>query len=128
MNTWTDKGATGVASSSGKNYNAIDGNLVWDGSNYLMSFGSFWGDLFQVKMNNPPSKAAGEASYNIAYKPDGTHAQEAAFVYKYGDYYYLFFSVGICCGYDASRPAAGAEYKIQVCRSKSATGGFVSLI
>ena len=45
---------------------------------------------------------------------------------KYGSYYYLFYSVGKCCGYDASRPAAGAEYKIRVCRSGSATGGFVS--
>jgi arabinan endo-1,5-alpha-L-arabinosidase len=128
VNTWTDHGSTGVASSSGKNYNAIDGNLVHDGSNYLMSFGSFWGDLFQVQMNNPPlTTASGAASTNIAYKPDGEHAQEAAFVYKYGDYYYLFFSVGKCCGFDKNRPAKGQEYKIQVCRSKTATGGYVSL-
>ena len=45
---------------------------------------------------------------------------------KYGSYYYLFYSVGKCCGYDASRPPAGAEYKIKVCRSGTATGGFVS--
>lgn len=32
---------------------------------------------------------------------------------------------GICCGYDATRPAAGAEYKIMMCRSTSGTGGFV---
>lgn len=44
---------------------------------------------------------------------------------KYGNYYYLFFSWGSCCGYDKTRPAAGKEYKIKVCRSSSATGGFV---
>lgn len=126
VNSWTDLGSTGVASSSGKPYNAIDGNLLYDGSNYYMNFGSFWGDLFQVKMANPPKKTAGGASTNIAYVPSGDHAQEAAFVYKYGSYYYLFFSVGKCCGYDASRPAAGAEYKIKVCRSSSPTSGFVS--
>ncbi|KAF2009307.1 glycoside hydrolase family 43 protein [Aaosphaeria arxii CBS 175.79] len=124
-NTWTDHGATGIASSAGKNYNAIDGNLIHDGSSYLMSFGSFWGDLFQVKMADPPLKTSGSASNNIAFKPEGEHAQEAAFVYKYGAYYYLFFSVGKCCGFDQNRPAAGQEYKIQVCRSSSATGGFV---
>ena len=45
---------------------------------------------------------------------------------KYGSYYYLFFSNGICCGYDTTRPAAGKEYKIQVCRSTKPNGGFVS--
>jgi arabinan endo-1,5-alpha-L-arabinosidase len=127
VNSWTDLGSTGISSSSSKNYNAIDGNLLIDGSNYYMQFGSFWGDLFQVKMASPPKKvASGSASTNIAYVPTGEHAQEAAFLYKYGSYYYLFFSVGKCCGYDASRPATGAEYKIKVCRSSSPTGGFVS--
>lgn len=126
-NTWTDRGATGIASSAGKPYNAIDGNLIYDGSKYLMSFGSFWHDLYQVQMKNPPLKTAdGATSVNIAYKPEGEHAQEAAFVYRHGSYFYLFFSVGKCCGYDRSRPATGQEYKIQVCRSTSATGGYVS--
>jgi len=128
VNSWADLGATGVASSSGKAYNAIDGNLLIDGSDYYMSFGSFWNDLYQVKMASPPIKVvSGSASSQIAYVPSGTHAQEAAFLYKYGSYYYLFFSVGSCCGYDANRPAAGAEYKIKVCRSSTATGNFVSL-
>ncbi|KAH7120015.1 endo-alpha-1,5-arabinanase precursor [Dendryphion nanum] len=123
--SWTDRGSTGVQSSEGKNYNAIDGNLVYDGSNYLMFFGSFWADLFQVKMANPPIKTAGGTTTQVAFKPEGTHAQEGPFVYKYGNYYYLFFSVGSCCGFDKNRPAKGAEYKIQVCRSSSATGGYV---
>lgn len=129
VNSWTDLGSTGVTSSSGKAYNAIDGNLLYDGSNYYMNFGSFWHDLYQVKMANPPTKvASGSTSTNIAYVPSGSHAQEAAFVYKYGSYYYLFFSVGQCCGYDSSKPAAGGEYKIQVCRSSSPSSGFVSAV
>ncbi|KAF2794766.1 glycoside hydrolase family 43 protein [Melanomma pulvis-pyrius CBS 109.77] len=126
VNSWTDGGATGIASAAGKPYNAIDGNLVSDGTSYYMNFGSFWNDIYQVKMADPPKKiASGSASTNIAYVPSGTHAQEGAFMYKYGSYYYFFFSVGSCCGYDANRPAAGAEYKIKVCRSSSATGSFV---
>lgn len=45
VGSWTDHGATGIASTSSKPYNAIDPDLVQatDGS-YYMSFGSFWGD------------------------------------------------------------------------------------
>lgn len=123
--SWTDHGATGIASSAGKNYNAIDGALYWDGSKFVMSFGSFWSDLFVVKMKNPPLKSAGGSADPIAFKPEGEHAQEAPFITKNGNYHYLFFSNGKCCGFDANRPAKGAEYKIQVCRSTSATSGFV---
>ncbi|KAF1360995.1 endo-1,5-alpha-L-arabinosidase [Lizonia empirigonia] len=123
--SWTDHGSTGITSAAGKNYNAIDGALYWDGSKFVMSFGSFWNDLFSVNMNNPPLQSAGGAPTNIAFKPEGEHAQEAAYIAKSGNYHYLFFSAGKCCGYDSSRPATGAEYKIQVCRSTSATGGFV---
>jgi arabinan endo-1,5-alpha-L-arabinosidase len=80
-------------------------------------------------MSNPPKTVASDASsVNIAYMPTGTHAQEGSFVYKYGSNYYLFYSAGICCGYDSSKPAAGAEYKIKVCRSSSPTSGYVSLL
>ncbi|KAL1613091.1 hypothetical protein SLS60_001323 [Paraconiothyrium brasiliense] len=126
LDTWTDHGATGISSKSGSAYNAIDGAAYYDGSNIVMSFGSFWGDLYSVKMNNPPlTVASGASSTRIAYKPSGSHAQEAAFIAKNGNYHYLFFSVGQCCGFDTSKPAAGGEYKIQVCRSTSATSGFV---
>ncbi|GAB1216567.1 hypothetical protein ATERTT37_005783 [Aspergillus terreus] len=122
--TWTDHGSTGIQSSSSKNYNAIDGNLFNDGGTYYMNFGSFWADIFQAPMNSAATKVA-SSSYGIAYDPSGTHAVEGSYLYKYGNYYYLFYSWGICCGYDTSRPAAGQEYKIKVCRSTSATGNFV---
>ncbi|GMF43592.1 unnamed protein product [Phytophthora fragariaefolia] len=32
---------------------------------------------------------------------------------------------GQCCSYDTTKPAAGKEYHILVCRSSKATGGFV---
>ena len=123
--SWTDHGSTGITSAAGKNYNAIDGALYWDGSKFVMSFGSFWNDIFSLNMKNPPLATSGGTPANIAFKPDGEHAQEGAFIAKNGNYHYLFFSVGKCCGFDTNRPAKGAEYKIQVCRSTSATGGFV---
>lgn len=122
--TWTDKGAIGVTSSSSKNYNAIDANLLQVGSSYVLSFGSFWGDIHQVSMNSAATKSASSA-YQIEYYPSGTHPCEGSFIYYYSGYYYLTWSQGICCGYDTSKPAAGEEYKIMMCRSTSATGGFV---
>ncbi|KAJ6018580.1 hypothetical protein N7499_010228 [Penicillium canescens] len=122
--SWTDHGSTGIASSSSKAYNAIDGNLFNDGGTYYMNFGSFWHDIYQAPMNSAATKVA-SSSYNVAYDSSGTHAVEGAYMYKYGSYYYLFYSAGTCCGYDTSRPASGAEYKIKVCRSTSATSGFV---
>ena len=123
--SWTDKGSTGISSSPSKAYNAIDANLFNDDGTYYMNFGSFWQDLFQAPMDSAASKTA-SSSYNIAYDPAGEHAIEGAYLYKYGSYYYLFFSSGKCCGYDTSRPATGEEYKIKVCRSSSPTGDFVS--
>ncbi|OCK92116.1 glycoside hydrolase family 43 protein [Cenococcum geophilum 1.58] len=125
VGTWTDLGATGVASDSTKIYNTIDPNLIAVGSSYYLNFGSFWDDIYQVVMASTPTLTAGTSSYNIAYNRSGTHAEEGSYMFYYSGYYYLFFSRGICCGYDTSRPATGAEYSIMVCRSTYATGGFI---
>ncbi|KAJ5692775.1 CAZyme family GH43 [Penicillium macrosclerotiorum] len=124
LNSWTDHGSTGIASTSAKPYNAIDGNLIDVDGTYYMNFGSFWHDIYQAPMNSAATKVS-SSSYNLAYNSTGSHAEEGSFMYKYGSYYYLFFSSGICCGYDSSMPASGEEYKIRVCRSTSPTSGFV---
>lgn len=95
--SWTDLGATGIASSSGSAYNAIDSNIILSGSNYYATFGSFWGDIYQVAMTNPPTKTSG-TSYQVAYNSSGSHAIEGSFTYYRSPYYYLFFSSGTCCG------------------------------
>lgn len=84
------------------------------------------GDLYAVEMTNPPTKPSTSA-VNIAYNASSDHAEEGSFVYLRGStgYYYLFFSAGACCGYDTSKPAAGLEYSIRVCRSTSITGPYV---
>jgi arabinan endo-1,5-alpha-L-arabinosidase len=126
VGSWTDHGSSGVSSSSGKAYNAIDGNLIWDGSAFYMNFGSFYGDIYQVPMKNPPISSSG-AAYNIEFNSTGTRPSEGSFVFTWGDYFYLFFSSGSCCNLDKSRPAKGEEYKIMVCRSNKVTGGYVSV-
>ncbi|GKZ97875.1 hypothetical protein AnigIFM59636_001693 [Aspergillus niger] len=125
LNSWNDHGSIGVASNSGKLYNAIDPNLIKADGTFYMNFGSFYNDIYQVKMNSAGTKTAGSAAYNIAFNVTSDHSEEGAFMYQYGSYFYLFFSSGACCGYDTNRPAAGEEYKIMVCRSTTATGGFI---
>ncbi|UPK99999.1 hypothetical protein LCI18_010934 [Fusarium solani-melongenae] len=125
VGTWTDVGATGIRSDSTKAYNAIDSNLFKDGNTWRMYFGSFWKGLFTVPMKSTPTSiASGAGSSNVIYEPVTT-AVEAPYMFKQGNYYYMFFSKGKCCGFDKDRPAAGQEYKIMVCRSSSATSGFV---
>lgn len=122
--SWTDHGSTGISSSSGKAYNAIDPALIEVDGSYYMNMGSFYGDIFQVPMNSAGTGAK-SAAYNIAYNSSGTHAVEGSFMYYRSPYYYLFFSSGSCCGYNTNKPAPGGEYTVHVCRSKSATGSFV---
>jgi len=123
--TWIDLGSTGVTSSRSKPYNAIDANLIEINRTYLLSFGSFWNGLHQVQMENPPTTAvSGGPASQLSYN-SGDKAQEAPYIFVSGSYYYLFYSKGSCCGYDRDRPARGKEYRIMVCRSARATGGFV---
>lgn len=123
--TFTDWGATGVASVAGKPYNAIDAQLFNDGGVYRLNFGSFWQNLFQVTMKNPPRTASG-SFVQLSFDPAGRHSEEASYMIKEGSYYYLFFSWGQCCGYNTNPAANGAEYRIKVCRSSSPSSGFVS--
>jgi arabinan endo-1,5-alpha-L-arabinosidase len=88
-----------------------------------MAFGSFWQGLYIAPMDTPPNKKAG-GERQIAYQPAGEHAMEAAFVFPHEGSWYLFFSVGKCCGLDKNRPARGAEYRIMACKSKSPMGPF----
>ncbi|POS74181.1 endo-alpha-1,5-arabinanase [Diaporthe helianthi] len=124
VGSWKDHGTTGISSSAGKPYNAIDGALIQaaDGNNYV-TFGSFWSGIYVAQMKKPPTVVAASAT-QIAYNATGDHAMEGPFIYYRAPYYYLFFSAGICCGYQTTKPAPGEEYSIRVCRSSSPTGPY----
>lgn len=136
--SWTDHGEV-ITSGANAPYplndsNAIDPNLivVEKGNSvqeaYLL-WGSFWSNIWQIKLNNDlsvPDNAIANAVH-LAY--DGTidtHPVEGAYIHKASNgYYYLYVSNGVCCGYDAALPDAGREYKILVGRSKSPSGPFL---
>ncbi|WP_217992492.1 arabinan endo-1,5-alpha-L-arabinosidase [Longimonas halophila] len=130
---WTDHGIV-VESVPGRDaWNAIDANLIVaeDGQPWL-TFGSFWSGVKLVEMATPPTELAEDAEWhNLA----GQHryrkldprdagdrmngAIEAPFLFKHGDYYYLFASWGLCCRGEES------TYKVVVGRSQDITGPYL---
>ena len=122
--TWEDLGATGISSDSSKRYNAIDPNLTVVNGSYLVTFGSFWDGVYQVPLRTPTAIQSNAQPTQVLHN-SADSAMEGPAILESGGYYYLFFSKGQCCGLDKSRPVSGKEYRIMVCRSKSATGGFV---
>jgi arabinan endo-1,5-alpha-L-arabinosidase len=136
---WTDQGKV-IQSFPGKtNWNAIDPNLIVadDGTPYL-TFGSFWDGLKIVKLNNDATKPAEDInsiptiasrkksssepnppSVDDNPKDAGGNAIEAPFVFKKGNYYYLFASIDYCC------KGINSTYKMIVGRSEKIPGPYI---
>ncbi|EIW59347.1 glycoside hydrolase family 43 protein [Trametes versicolor FP-101664 SS1] len=123
--TWTDQGQV-FASSTGAQFNAIDPNVVIDEKGVpVLTFGSFWSDIFQVSLGSNFKTVSGSAT-QVSFNSTNPQPEEGAFIWKHGSFYYLFFSSGLCCGFDANAlPPAGNEYKVFVGRSSSAHGPFL---
>jgi Beta-xylosidase len=127
---WEDHGKL-IQSVPGRDmWNAIDPNLVMDENNTpWLSFGSFWNGIKLVKLNSDlVSIAQPEEWYTIASRtrsagiPDssaGDAAIEAPFIFKKGNYYYLFVSFDYCCR------GVNSTYKVVVGRSEKITGPYV---
>jgi len=113
-------------------YNILDSSFLTtsDGRN-LLSFGSYYTGLYQIPLAATPTELAHGANKHITHlaqnftKAQPTDSIEASYQYARGGWYYLFFSSGWCCSPKNQWPAPGEEYKIMVCRSKDARGGYV---
>lgn len=125
---WEDLGKV-IQSFPGKDqWNAIDPNLIIDEKNVpWLSFGSFWSGLKLVKLNSDlKTIAQPERIFSIAARAKGSgndssggNAIEAPFIFKKGEYYYLFASWDYCCRGEKS------NYKVVVGRSKQVTGPYL---
>jgi arabinan endo-1,5-alpha-L-arabinosidase len=127
---WVDKGMVLQSVPARDDWNAIDPNVIEDGKgNAWMSFGSFWSGLKLVKLNKEwtgiaepqewhaiASRTSGEAA---ATEKAGPGEIEAPFIFKKGDYYYLFVSFGLCC------KKADSTYHVMVGRSKAVEGPYL---
>ncbi len=126
---WTDHGKV-VQSVPGRDmWNAIDPNLITDENNISwMAFGSFWNGIKLVMLDSTLTAVAQpEEWYTVASRkrdnilPDsvaGDAAIEAPFIYRHGQFYYLFVSFDYCCRGEKS------TYKMMAGRSLKVTGPY----
>jgi arabinan endo-1,5-alpha-L-arabinosidase len=127
---WVDHGPV-VGSVPGRDmWNAIDPNLVTDenGAAWL-SFGSFWKGIKLFRLNETlEGPAEPQEWYTIAARPRdiytedheaGEGAIEAPFIFRKGEFYYLFVSFDYCCR------GIESTYKIMVGRAEQVTGPYL---
>ncbi|MGL1884956.1 MAG: arabinan endo-1,5-alpha-L-arabinosidase [Reichenbachiella sp.] len=127
---WQDHGMVVQSVPYRDMWNAIDPNIIVDEEGYpWMAFGSFWGGMKMVKLI--PNRTAvaqpeewktiakRERNFDIDDKQPGDGAVEAPFIFKKGNYYYLFVSWDYCCRGKES------TYKVVVGRSENAMGPYL---
>jgi arabinan endo-1,5-alpha-L-arabinosidase len=125
---WIDRGMVIQSVPNRDMWNAIDPNLVIDGQQGWLSFGSFWGGIKLVKLTSDLlSVAKPEVWYTIARQPRsfaiddavaGDGPIEAPFIYKRSLYFYLFVSLDYCCR------GVNSNYNVVVGRSRNVEGPY----
>ncbi|KAJ8515218.1 hypothetical protein ONZ45_g7343 [Pleurotus djamor] len=116
--TWSNEGLVTQTSSS-NNYNAIDPNLIIDGSNWYLALGSFWTGIKLLRLSSSTGKPSSSSVTSLAQRTTASGAVEAASVFKSGNFWYLFTSWDKCCS------GTSSTYNIRVGRSSSVTGPYV---
>ncbi len=127
---WVDRGLVIQSVPGRDNWNTIDPNLIVDSTGRgWLTFGSFWGGIKLVRLNNDWTAPASPAEwYTLAGRPRtdttgdreaGNGAIEAPFLFRKGGYYYLFVSFDYCCR------GSKSTYKIMVGRSTNLTGPYL---
>ncbi|GAK54258.1 glycoside hydrolase family 43 [Candidatus Moduliflexus flocculans] len=118
---WDDLGIV-IQSTPADDFNAIDPNFIQtDDGRAWLSFGSFWTGIKLVELDsatgkplsNPPDLIALASRPGVEYNPI-----EAPFIFKHGDYYYLFVSWDFCC------QKVKSTYNIRVGRAKEIAGTY----
>ena len=141
-NLWKDEGCIvcshdwkvdGEGKTSGDNWNAIDPNFVIDDKdNPWLVWGSFWDGIQLARLDTTMHLATTPMTIARRYSPDdqnaaenptsrfaGRNAIEAPFIFRHGDYYYLFVSWDYCCR------GAKSNYRVAVGRSKQVSGPYL---
>ncbi len=134
-NMWKDEGCIVTSRSKRDEWNAIDPNFIIDETDTpWLVWGSFWDGIQLARLDSTMHLAAGERPRTIARRYDpayknaapnptsrfaGTNAIEAPFIFRHGDYYYLFVSWDYCCR------GAKSNYRVAVGRSRSVAGPYL---
>ncbi|MEO6283737.1 MAG: arabinan endo-1,5-alpha-L-arabinosidase [Dyadobacter sp.] len=128
---WTDHGKV-IESIPGRDeWNAIDPNLVLGNDQKpWLTFGSFWNGIKLVKLQDDAKTISTDPQqwFTIASVPRsqpgndstaGNGAIEAPFIFKKGNFYYLFASYDYCCRGEKS------TYKMRIGRSEKLSGPYL---
>lgn len=121
---WKDEGM--VFRSYAKDpYNAIDPNhIVDEKGNRRLAFGSFWSGLKLIGLDKKTGKPGSHPEIHALASRGGGRSGlndpiEAPFLWRHGDYYYLFAAYDFCCR------GANSTYYTAVGRSRQITGPYV---
>lgn len=114
---WTDQGPV-ITSTNGLAYNTIDPCLAWDAAGKLwLCFGSYWNGIYLTQLD--PATGLRITTNSALYRIADSSSIEASYLFRRGNYYYLFCNWGSCCdGVDST-------YNIRVGRSASITGPYL---
>lgn len=132
---WKDEGCIIASKSKRNNWNAIDPNFIIDDNDTpWLVWGSFWDGIQLAQLDTTMHIAKGEQPRTIARRRDpnkktdhvnptskqaGPNAIEAPFIFKHGQYYYLFVSWDYCCR------GSKSDYRVAVGRSKTVCGPYL---
>ncbi len=124
---WVDHGMVIQSKEGENNWNAIDPNIVFSKDSVpYMAFGSFWGGLKIVRLTDDLLAVDEDintiptiASRNFDPKLNKPNSIEGPFIYRKGDYFYLFASINLCCR------GMNSTYEVIVGRSKSLLGPYI---
>lgn len=127
---WVDHGLVVRSTHGIDDFNAIDANIaIEDKDNIWLAWGSFWGGI-KMQRIDPETGLISDTDttmYTLCSRPRHGEQQtpplqgavEAPFLFKHGQYWYLFASFDLCCrGVDST-------YNIRVGRSRKITGPYV---
>jgi arabinan endo-1,5-alpha-L-arabinosidase len=108
---FTDQGKVFASEEIGV-VNSIDPFYMEEAGNKYLFWGSFHG-LYAIQLSEDGRSVRGDKIHIAANHLEG------AYVYKKGDYYYLFASEGSCC------EGANSTYRVRVGRSAALLGPYV---
>jgi arabinan endo-1,5-alpha-L-arabinosidase len=115
---WVDHGMV-VRSTTASDYNAIDPNVLVDGKNVWLTFGSFNSGIKQVQLDPVTGRPLAPVMTHLASRFVPSWGIEAPFLTKHGGYYYLFVSFDNCCR------GSESTYNVRVGRATAIDGPYV---
>lgn len=119
---WKDEGALVCSRGGRDNWNAIDPNFIIDENGRpWIAFGSFWDGIQLAPLDSTMHIASRDSIRTIARRKTGGRENpvEAPFIFRHGEYFYLFVSWDYCCR------GTESTYKVAVGRSRHVAGPYL---